>query len=227
MDRSEVRHRVEELSHDSLAHGDAFGWFEQLYRRAHRDGAWIPWFDGEPNPHLVDWLAPQDGHLAGAKALVVGCGLGDDAASLAAKGCDVTAFDYSAEAVAWARDRFPESGIRFEQANLFDLPAGWRGAFDLVVEIYTLQALPPDVRGPGFHAVAETVAPGGRLLVIARGWETETDPPDGPPWPLRPVEFRRFDSARLAQHAFDRIEEQNGDGGTVLRYRAEYRRPRA
>ena len=61
----------------------------------------------------------------------------------ASAGYDTTGFDYSPDAIAWARKRFPHSKVNYETADLFDLPKNWREAFDLVSEIYILQALPP------------------------------------------------------------------------------------
>jgi hypothetical protein len=37
---------------------------------------------------------------------------------------------------------FPQSAVDYRVADLFDAPSEWRGAFDLVHELYTLQALP-------------------------------------------------------------------------------------
>lgn len=56
-------------------------------------------------PSLVHWLVKNLGE--GLSAVVVGCGLGDDAEALAAAGFAVTAFDVSGSAIAWAKERFP------------------------------------------------------------------------------------------------------------------------
>ena len=39
----------------------------------------------------------------------------------------------------------------------------------LVFEAYTLQVLPPELRASAVAAIAECLAPGGKLLVVARG----------------------------------------------------------
>jgi 2-polyprenyl-3-methyl-5-hydroxy-6-metoxy-1,4-benzoquinol methylase len=74
--------------------------------------------------------------------LVTGCGLGDDAEYLAGRGAEVTAIDLSPTAIAWCRERFPESKVCYETANLLE----FSGEFDLTVEIYTLQAMPAEFR---------------------------------------------------------------------------------
>jgi ubiquinone/menaquinone biosynthesis C-methylase UbiE len=72
---------------------------------------------------------------------VVGCGICDDPVFLAGLGCEVTAFDVSPTAVAEGRRRFAGSPVTFQVADLLALPPGWAGAFDLVAELYTVQAL--------------------------------------------------------------------------------------
>ena len=67
----------------------------------------MPWAARAPNPHLLDWLDGSPVEVSGRKVLVVGCGLGDDAEAVAARGAMVTAFDIAASAIAAARQRFP------------------------------------------------------------------------------------------------------------------------
>ena len=157
-------------------------WFEAVYRLAEGDAAGVPWGDLAPHPLLADWLAGQ-GSLAELRALDVGCGLGDNAEALTAAGAKVVAFDFVETAIDWAKRRFPQSAVEFRTEDLFALPAEWRGGFDLVHECYTLQALSEALLGQAAEALASLVAPGGRLLVIARARE-EGENFAGPPWPL-------------------------------------------
>ncbi len=73
--------------------------------------------------------------------LDVGCGLGDNAECFAAEGAKVTAFDFVADAISWAKRRFPQSKVDYRVEDLFALPKDWRDQFDLVHECYTLQAI--------------------------------------------------------------------------------------
>jgi 2-polyprenyl-3-methyl-5-hydroxy-6-metoxy-1,4-benzoquinol methylase len=201
--RAQARARLDALDpHKRLGGGEADpkrrDWFEAVYRLAENDAAGVPWAQLEPHPLLAEWLA---GHrLDGLRALDVGCGLGDKAEALAAAGAKVVAFDLVAGAVDWAQRRFPRSSVDYRAADLFDLPADWRGAFELTHECYTLQALPESLLIPAARALAATLAPGGRLLVIARARD-DADLVEGPPWPLtrRQIEALAVDGLRLTR----------------------------
>ncbi len=106
------------------------GWnvsdFEELYASVGDDLARIPWASRQPHPMLVLWLDERPPGV-GRQALVVGCGLGDDAEELGRRGYRVSAFDYSATAIDWCRRRFPTSAVQYRVADLFDLPGDGRG----------------------------------------------------------------------------------------------------
>ena len=166
------RATAREIAHNHLKVGDPLGWFEDLYSQAGKDTSIIPWADLTPNPNLIAWLERQ-GSAGSGLALKVGSGLGDDAEELAERGYETTAFDISPSAIARSRARFPDSSVSYVQADLFSAPTEWLGRFDFVLESYTLQVLPPELRGEAIRCIASFVAPGGTLLVIARGREPE------------------------------------------------------
>ena len=143
--RPTAREAARQLVAEALARGDAYRWNEELYKKAGRDAGTIPWAELVPNPHLVSWLAGR-APGTGKTALVIGCGLGDDAEALAAHGYRVIAFDVSESAIAWCRERFAGSPVKYWIADFFAPPSGLQAGCDLVVEAYTLQTLPPDAR---------------------------------------------------------------------------------
>ena len=192
-----LRQRVQQLAADALSQERPTAWFEPLYQAAQGDTAQVPWAKLAPHPYLQQWLA--DRPTLGGSALVVGCGLGDDAEALQARGAQVTAFDVAPSAVAWCRQRFPDSGVNYQVADLFELSAAWQGRFDLVFECRNLQALPLTVRAQAVEAVAATVAPQGRLLVITRLRPDDVSDPAGPPWPLSNQELARLENAGLQE----------------------------
>lgn len=216
--------RARQLAAASAAGGDKTGWFEELYAEGEAGTAIVPWVLGEPNESLVEWAAGLDGtgrlDGQGKSALVVGCGTGDDAEFLAGLGFAVTGFDIAPTAIAAARRLHPGSTVRYEVADLLSLPAEWSGAFDLVVEIYTVQPLYGEVRARALAALRGPVAPGGTLLVIA--WATDEDNPVRDPammpWPLTPAELDVAAGPLRAR----RIEQFTGQVPALPRWRAEF-----
>jgi SAM-dependent methyltransferase len=224
-DRDRVRARARQLSAQALAAGDATGWFEKLYAEAEAGVAVIPWADGLANPHLDQWADGVPGGLdgVGRDALVVGCGLGYDAEFLAARGFDVTAFDVAPTAIAGARRLYPDSAVRYVTADLLALPAAWTGAFDLVMEAYTLQPLYGQARARALEAVSGPVAPGGTLLVISLATleEAPVRDPAMMPWPLTRAELDLAGGPLRAHRIEEFSTEENPPGP---HWRAEFRR---
>ena len=105
------RNRARELAAHHLDRGDALGWFEALYAEAAGNSSHVPWADLRPNPNLVEWFEEKPIEGKDRPALVVGCGLGDDAEFLAQEGFRVTAFDVSPTAIDWCQKRFPGSSV--------------------------------------------------------------------------------------------------------------------
>jgi len=192
--------------------------FEAVYETAGDDPAQIPWADLFSHPLLADWLEKAAGPARGARALDVGCGLGDNAAAIGAKGWRVTGFDLSPRAIRWAQSRFP--ALDFIAADLFAPPAEWIGAFDLVHECYTLQALPDAPRAEARRQIARFVRPGGALLVIARARDN-AGPIAGPPWPLSRDDIMQLATQGLRAEAIERLPDPT-DGKP--HWRAEFRR---
>jgi len=219
--RDEAAIRARRISKDSLARGEATAWFDQLYRAAGGDAQRVPWAEEAPNRWLLEWLDGQALSPKGSTAVVVGCGLGDDAEELARRGYEVTAFDISPAAVEWAQRRFPSSPVAYRVADLFELPDSMENAFDFVYESYTLQSLPIGIRDVAVSAVASLIAPGGELLAVMRGRERE-EQPEGPPWALSREELEGFDRAGLLRDTFDDFMD-----GEIRRWRVHYRKPSA
>lgn len=218
------RATARELAAAHLRQGDPLGWFDALYRKADGQAAVIPWADLQPNTHLVEWLSSAAGAaLSPRRALVVGCGLGDDAELLASFGWSVVAFDISASAIRWARERFPQSKVDYRVVDLFDAPREWRRQFDVVVEVYTLQVLPPALRAQAIGLIGEWVCAGGLLCLVARG-RNESDPPGQMPWPLTESEVRAFEQTGLDCTSFE--DYMDREEPSVRRFRAIFGRTR-
>ncbi len=219
---SEARRKAGDLAREALAAGDPVGWFDKLYAQASGDPGAISWADLAPNPNLTAWLDREHVAGAGRRALKIGCGLGDDAEELARRGFVVTAFDVSPTAIDWCRERFPTTTVHYVAHDLLVPRAEWELGFAFVVESYTLQVLPAEVRAAAIPTVARYVAPGGDLLVIARGREP-SDPPGTMPWPLLRSELDGFTKAGLEERSFEDFFDE--ETPPVRRFRVCYRRP--
>ena len=215
------RENARRLAAEFAANGDITGWFDALYREAGGDNEHIPWADLEPNKFLQAWAEATGLKGEGRKALVVGCGLGDDAKYLDDLGFHVTAFDISPTAIEWARKLHKDTDIQFETADLFQPFRGWLGAFDFVLEVYTIQPLPLEIRPKVIDAISAFVAEKGRLVVVARGREDDEEPIELP-WALSRKDLSQFGANGLKQIHF---EEMWGDEEEpVKRFVVEYER---
>ncbi len=216
------RTRLYELSDAAYANGDYTGWFETLYAEAQGNSDAIPWADRGVNGWLIDWIEKSQLDLHNLRVLVVGCGLGDDAEYLAKLGAKVTAFDLSQTAINWCQQRFPTSHVNYRAVDLFTAPAEWKFGFDFVIEIYTIQALPANIRPNAITCIGNFVAPNGKLFVVCRGRNPE-DVCDRLPFPLTKAELNRFTDTGLVQVSFeDSIDTL--DTAPARRFRIVYER---
>lgn len=174
--------------------------FEDLYASVGGDLEQVPWARLGPHPMLVEWL-DRRAVTPGSRALVVACGLGDDAEELRRRGCGVTAFDLAGTAIGWCRRRFPDSSVDYQVADLLKLPKEWAEKYDVVVEVNTIQSLPLHLRDAAVRAIAGTVAPGGALFVRCFG-RADDEPAASRPWPVSREELAIFEQEGLREVEF-------------------------
>ncbi|MCK2221074.1 class I SAM-dependent methyltransferase [Actinomadura sp. ATCC 31491] len=108
------------------------GGYEERYENAYRSGVPLPWDLPGPTPFVVALEAA--GGFRGA-VLDAGCGTGENALFLAARGHAVTGLDISATALDRARAKAAERGLTLELArgDACDLGA-YAGRFDTVLD---------------------------------------------------------------------------------------------
>ena len=212
------------IAKESLEHDDPTGWFEQLYSAASKGAAVVPWDRGTAHPLLTEWVDEAQPDGTGKTALVIGAGTGWDAEFIADLGYETTAFDISPTAIETAHRNHPDSKAQYVVADLLNPPAEWHHAFDLVVESYTVQALPIELQPAAIKQVSEQVGPGGTLLVIAaaRPDDEPDDQVQGPPWPLTRAALDSFTAPDL--HLIQLVQSPSPVDPTVNRWRAEYLR---
>ncbi len=209
-----------QLAAESVAAGDDTGWFERLYAAAAAGRTVVPWADREPNPALTDWAARRELAGAGRRALVVGCGFGDDAEFLADRGFVTTGLDVAPSAIRGATERFPDSAVTYRVADLLAPDEDLLGAFDLVFEAYTVQTLQGAARRTAIGQFARLLAPGGTLLVVARA-RADDGPAGRMPWPLTRTEIGSFAVGGLRSALLEELSDTTEDP-PVRRWRAEF-----
>jgi len=107
-------------------------------------------------------------------------------------------------------------------ADLFDQPVEWRRGFDLVYECNTVQILVGENRVRAVAAIAELVAPGGRLLVSCRSRNPGEDL-DGFPLAMDREEIDGFQRVGLIENDFEVYDDDQDP--PVPHFFAVYRRP--
>src|SRR3954447_6200978 len=116
---------------------------------------------------VVRFDQPRLGDLTGLRAVHLQCHIGTDTLSLHRLGARVTGLDFSAPALAQARDLAARTGasIDYVQALVYDAPEVLPGgAFDLVYTGIGALCWLPDVRRWA-QVVSQLLRPGGRLFI--------------------------------------------------------------
>lgn len=179
------------------------------------------------DPWLQRWLPLLREQAVDMPVLEIGCGPGDDTATLAAAGLDVTAFDISADAVAAARRRAPAADIRCQDIrDPFPLGAGTAGA---VVASLSLHYFPWQETLALVERVHRTLRPGGLLLCRLNSTEDRHFGATGHP-AIEPHYYRVdgqpkrfFDAAdldRLFTSGWERIAQEHLHTRKYLRSKA-------
>ncbi|WP_419764504.1 MAG: class I SAM-dependent methyltransferase [Arcobacter sp.] len=166
-------------------------WFDTIYKIANGDYKKVFWADLEPNPYLLDWIESHPIKKQKSTAIVVGCGVGDDAEALSRFGFDVTAFDIAPTAIELCKKRYPNSKVNYLVANLFEYNNSWFQNFDLVYECNTIQVLPGAYRTKARSSISNLVKKDGYVLVSCRSREKNRQK-DDIPLPLDKNEIDQF-----------------------------------
>ena len=185
---------------------DPTGWFDSIYTDAEGDHKAVFWADLEPSPYLLKWLKNCSFKNQGRKAIVIGCGVGDDAEALSETGYEVIAFDISPEAIRLCKKRYPDTSVNYLVADLFDYPPQWVEAFELVYECNTIQVLPGKYRLQARDAMVSLLAPQGYILVSCRS-RLKGEQEDDIPLPLDKDEIDGFVRCGLSEESFEAYDD--------------------
>ncbi len=197
------------------------GWFDSIYTDAQGDHRAVFWADLEPSPYLLKWLRNCIYKHTGRKAIVIGCGVGDDAEALSEAGYEVTAFDISPEAIRLCKNRYLATTVNYLVADLFDYPSQWAESFELVYECNTIQVLPGKYRIQARDAMVSLLAQQGYILVSCRS-RLQGEQEDDIPLPLDKEEIDGFIKCGLREESFEAYDDTQEP--TVPHFFASYKK---
>ena len=180
--------------------------WDDLYKESR-----FPWDLGGPTP-VFERLA-QEGFFKRGKMLVLGAGRGHDARLFARHGFEVTAVDFSAEAVEYMEQfNDPRHPVEIVQADFFLFPEEWDNCFDYILDYTSFCAVLPTRRIEYTDMVARLLKPGGRYIILAFPIGTR---PGGPPYVLQPDAIIELYSQRgfglqMRESPFDSVADRKG-----------------
>lgn len=177
------------------------GWFDSIYTDARGNFENVFWADLKVHPYLRIWLDSETQISTKKKAIVIGCGVGDDAEAIGHAGYEVTAFDISPEAIKLCKKRYPDTKVRYLVADLFNYPKDWHENFDLVYECNTIQVLPGKYRIQARDAMISLLSNQAYILVSCRSREKNKQE-DAIPLPLDKYEIDGFIRCDLEEKSF-------------------------
>lgn len=135
--------------------------FERIYQHAH-SAEELPWHRDAPPELLQRAIAERHGP---ARALDLGCGSGLFSVYLARRGYDVTSLDFSRSAVAMARQRAEDAGVRLDVQEANVLLWEGTGRFDVVLDSGCLHGLSDSERQSYKANLMRWLAPGGDYVL--------------------------------------------------------------
>lgn len=122
------------------------------------------WEIGAPQPEVV--RLAQEGKFQG-RVLDIGGGTGENALLLASRGLDVTSFDLVPAAVARARAKAEQRGLRvdFRVGSALEM-ADWREQFDTALDSGVFHVFSDDDRPRFLAGLRAVLRPGGRFFLL-------------------------------------------------------------
>lgn len=122
----------------------------------------VPWDVGHHQKVVQDALTGQPrGTLLDA-----GCGTGENAEFAASEGFQVTAIDFSSEAIQICKSRHKESHVDYQNRDIFDINHSWEEHFDTILDSAVYHAIPSADRLNYLTILESYLRPDGRLTLI-------------------------------------------------------------
>ena len=126
-------------------------------------------------------------------------------------------------AMTWLHRQIPaHAGSALRAGVRFGLAVALVSVVPQFLIYYTIQPLPIDLRPTVIDSFASLVAPGGTLVVVARG-RGDDEEPDKLPWPLSRRDLSRFLESGLSEVSFEEVPSDEPED--TPRFIVEYTRP--
>jgi len=146
------------------------------------------------------------------KLLIAGSGKGYDAVAASKLGYDVTAIDFSSEAISISKEiaSIECVKINFINEDIFTFD-GWENTFDAVYEYVTYCSINPNRHEEYIRKISSLLKPGGKLLALLFPVDNIKG---GPPFSVDPAEFysvaKKFLQLELSTKMINSIKPRKG-----------------
>lgn len=124
---------------------------------------------------------------------VIGCGRGYDAVTFAKQGFDVTAVDFTDNAILATKKNAEEANVKIKlvKEDIFNLPESLHYSFDYVMEYTCFCAISPLRRFEYDRLVWQLLKPNGKLVGLFLPLDKELEE-GGPPWGVTKEELYKL-----------------------------------
>lgn len=172
-----------------------------------------PWDIPAPQPAFVG--LEESGEITGS-VLDLGCGTGENALYLAARGHEVRGIDFVPAAIDRARAKAKARGmdVRFDVGDVLAVDA-LGSTFDTVIDCGLFHTFEDDDRAAYVDALARVVRPGGRYHVLCF---SDAEPPGEGPRRVSQAELRRAFSASWHVGAIREARFQTLEGTNLPKF---------
>lgn len=158
------------------------------------------WDLGQPNPVFHRVL--KSGKFTPGKLLILCAGHGYDARMFARHGFEVTAVDFSSEAIQEMHNlEDPHAPLEILQTDIFEMPETMAGLYDYVLEYTCFCAIDPQRRNEYVEKITRLLKPGGTYIALAFPISAHTG---GPPYAVSSDEL----VTPLAEQGFELIKRE-------------------
>jgi methyl halide transferase len=153
-----------------------------------------PWDLKTPNPVFTDLIINK--LIQPGKILIPGSGKGHDAIYAASAGFDVTAVDFSSEAISFAENLAEKNNVKinFLTKDIFMLNEIFNNNFDLIYDYTSFCSINPERRKEYAEKVSNFLKPGGKLIAHLFPIDGREG---GPPFNINVIEFFKLFSQYL------------------------------